>query len=38
MRVLISTGLGYVPPSWGHYIENTGNETLVYLEIFNSGG
>ncbi|THH07558.1 hypothetical protein EW145_g3296 [Phellinidium pouzarii] len=28
--------IGYVPPSYGHYIENTGNTTLVYLELFNS--
>ncbi|KLO17357.1 Bicupin, oxalate decarboxylase/oxidase [Schizopora paradoxa] len=28
--------IGYVPPSFGHYIENTGNSTLRYLEIFNS--
>ncbi|KAH8113603.1 RmlC-like cupin domain-containing protein [Phellopilus nigrolimitatus] len=26
----------YVPPSFGHYIENTGNTTLIYLELFNS--
>lgn len=36
LRILITPPIGYVPPSWGHYIENTGNETLVYLEIFNS--
>ncbi|KAL5525866.1 hypothetical protein ACEPAG_7203 [Sanghuangporus baumii] len=28
--------IGYVPPSFGHYIENTGNTTLQYLELFNS--
>lgn len=28
--------IGYVPPSLGHYVENTGNTTLVYLELFNS--
>jgi len=28
--------IGYVPPTYGHYIENTGNTTLKYLEIFNS--
>ncbi|KIK54812.1 hypothetical protein GYMLUDRAFT_48365 [Collybiopsis luxurians FD-317 M1] len=26
----------YVPASMGHYVENTGNTTLKYLEIFNS--
>ncbi|KAH8112429.1 oxalate decarboxylase [Phellopilus nigrolimitatus] len=26
----------YVPPSYGHYMENTGNTTLQFLEIFNS--
>lgn len=28
--------VGYVPPSFGHYIENTGNTTLKFLEIFKS--
>jgi len=28
--------IGYVPPSFGHYVENTGNTTMKYLEIFNS--
>ncbi|KAK2460171.1 hypothetical protein APHAL10511_007850 [Amanita phalloides] len=28
--------IGYVPASFGHYVENTGNVTLVYLEIFKS--
>lgn len=28
--------LGYVPPSFGHYVENTGNTTMKYLEIFNT--
>ncbi|KDQ07255.1 hypothetical protein BOTBODRAFT_38960 [Botryobasidium botryosum FD-172 SS1] len=28
--------VGYVPPSFGHYIENIGNTTLRVLEIFNS--
>ncbi|KAG8702506.1 hypothetical protein FRC11_011434 [Ceratobasidium sp. 423] len=28
--------VGYVPPTFGHYVENTGNTTLKYLEIFNS--
>ncbi|CAL1716033.1 unnamed protein product [Somion occarium] len=26
--------VGYVPASFGHYVENTGNTTLRYLEIF----
>lgn len=26
--------IGYVPASYGHYIENTGNTTLKFLEIF----
>lgn len=29
--------IAYVPPSFGHYIENTGNTTLKFLEIFKSG-
>ena len=29
--------VGYVPPMAGHYIENTGTEDLVYLEMFASG-
>ncbi|KAG2156745.1 putative oxalate decarboxylase/oxidase [Suillus bovinus] len=29
--------IAYVPPSYGHYVENTGNSTLVFLEIFKSG-
>jgi len=28
--------VGYVPASFGHYIENTGNTTLHFLEIFNT--
>ncbi|KAG7087189.1 hypothetical protein E1B28_013170 [Marasmius oreades] len=28
--------IAYVPVSLGHYVENTGNTTLKYLEIFNS--
>ncbi|KAJ1305763.1 hypothetical protein OPQ81_010493 [Rhizoctonia solani] len=28
--------IGYVPPSFGHYVENIGNSTLKFLEIFNS--
>ncbi|PSR74315.1 hypothetical protein PHLCEN_2v9932 [Hermanssonia centrifuga] len=28
--------VGYVPPSYGHYVENTGNTTLRFLEIFNT--
>ncbi|KAJ1303774.1 hypothetical protein OPQ81_008197 [Rhizoctonia solani] len=26
--------IGYVPPTFGHYVENTGNGTMKYLEIF----
>ncbi|KAG1876862.1 putative oxalate decarboxylase/oxidase [Suillus tomentosus] len=29
--------IAYIPPSYGHYVENTGNSTLVFLEIFRSG-
>ena len=29
--------IAYVPTPYGHYIENTGNTTLRFLEIFNSG-
>ncbi|KAF8872579.1 RmlC-like cupin domain-containing protein [Infundibulicybe gibba] len=28
--------IGYVPATMGHYVENTGNTTLRFLEIFNS--
>jgi oxalate decarboxylase len=28
--------VGYVPFAMGHYIENTGNETLTFLEMFRS--
>ncbi|KJA25022.1 hypothetical protein HYPSUDRAFT_37926 [Hypholoma sublateritium FD-334 SS-4] len=28
--------IGYVPAGMGHYVENTGNTTLTFLEIFNS--
>ncbi|KAJ7269716.1 putative oxalate decarboxylase/oxidase [Mycena rebaudengoi] len=28
--------VGYIPPSFGHYVENTGNTTLKFLEIFKS--
>ncbi|KAF8702901.1 hypothetical protein AX14_014336 [Amanita brunnescens Koide BX004] len=28
--------IGYIPASYGHYVENIGNTTLVYLEIFRS--
>ncbi|CAE6461938.1 unnamed protein product, partial [Rhizoctonia solani] len=28
--------IGYIPPTFGHYVENIGNTTLKYLEIFNS--
>lgn len=29
--------IAYIPPSFGHYIENTGNSTLKFLEVFKSG-
>ncbi|KAI6116237.1 putative oxalate decarboxylase/oxidase [Pisolithus sp. B1] len=29
--------IAYIPPSFGHYVENTGNTTLKFLEIFKSG-
>ena len=29
--------IAYVPTPYGHYVENTGNTTLRFLEIFNSG-
>jgi oxalate decarboxylase len=28
--------VGYVPFAFGHYIQNTGNETMWYLEMFKS--
>ncbi|KAF9041088.1 oxalate decarboxylase [Hymenopellis radicata] len=28
--------IGYVPTAMGHYVENTGNTTLRFLEIFNT--
>ncbi|CAL1716148.1 unnamed protein product [Somion occarium] len=28
--------VGYVPASFGHFVENTGNTTLHFLEIFNT--
>ncbi|KAF9021028.1 oxalate decarboxylase [Hymenopellis radicata] len=28
--------IGYVPTAMGHYVENTGNTTLKFLEIFNT--
>jgi oxalate decarboxylase len=28
--------VGYVPFAYGHYIQNTGNQTLWYLEVFKS--
>jgi oxalate decarboxylase family bicupin protein len=28
--------VGYIPASFGHYVQNIGNTTLKYLEIFNS--
>ncbi|KAF5379116.1 hypothetical protein D9615_005870 [Tricholomella constricta] len=29
--------VGYIPPSYGHYVENTGNTTLKFLEVFQAG-
>jgi len=29
--------IGYVPTGMGHYVENIGNTTLKYLEIFAGG-
>uniref|UniRef100_A0A0W0F2R6 Cupin type-1 domain-containing protein n=1 Tax=Moniliophthora roreri TaxID=221103 RepID=A0A0W0F2R6_MONRR len=29
--------IGYVPTAMGHYVENIGNTTLRFLEIFNTG-
>ncbi|KZV76410.1 oxalate decarboxylase [Peniophora sp. CONT] len=28
--------ISYIPASYGHYVENIGNETLKYLEVFNT--
>jgi oxalate decarboxylase len=28
--------VGYVPFAYGHYVQNTGNETMWYLEVFKS--
>jgi oxalate decarboxylase len=28
--------VGYVPRAMGHYVENTGTETLTFLEMFRS--
>jgi len=28
--------ISYIPPTFGHYIENTGNTTLKFIEIFKS--
>ncbi|KAJ7185741.1 RmlC-like cupin domain-containing protein [Mycena filopes] len=33
----VAGDVGYVPPSFGHYVANTGNTTLKFLEIFKSG-
>jgi oxalate decarboxylase/phosphoglucose isomerase-like protein (cupin superfamily) len=33
---LIHPITGYIPASYGHYIENTGNSTLKYLELLNT--
>ena len=32
-----ASDVGYVPRSFGHYIENTGTDTLRFLEVFNVG-
>ncbi|KAH9843579.1 oxalate decarboxylase [Rhodofomes roseus] len=32
----VAGDIGFVPASYGHYVENIGNDTLHYLEIFNS--
>ncbi|KAI0729961.1 oxalate decarboxylase [Fomitopsis betulina] len=32
----VAGDIGFVPASYGHYVENIGNETLHYLEIFNN--
>lgn len=32
----LGINVGYVPPSFGHYVENIGNTTLKFLEIFNA--
>ncbi|KAG2064297.1 putative oxalate decarboxylase/oxidase [Suillus decipiens] len=29
--------IAYIPAPYGHYVENTGNSTLLFLEIFKSG-
>jgi oxalate decarboxylase/phosphoglucose isomerase-like protein (cupin superfamily) len=29
--------IGYIPASFGHYVENIGNTTLKFLEIFKTG-
>ena len=29
--------VSYIPASYGHYVENIGNTTMRFLEIFNSG-
>jgi hypothetical protein len=30
----LSTSIAYIPATYGHYVENIGNTTLHYLEIF----
>ncbi|KAF8684030.1 Oxalate Decarboxylase [Rhizoctonia solani] len=35
-KISTTSNPGYVPPSFGHYVENIGNTTLKFLEIFNS--
>ncbi|KZT74621.1 oxalate decarboxylase [Daedalea quercina L-15889] len=32
----VAGDIGFVPATYGHYVENIGNDTLHYLEIFNS--
>ncbi|KAH9922697.1 oxalate decarboxylase [Fomitopsis serialis] len=32
----VAGDIGFVPASYGHYVENIGNDTLHYLEIFNN--
>jgi oxalate decarboxylase len=35
MRAVFNAGdVGYVQRTFGHYIENTGNEDLIFLEMF----
>lgn len=32
-----ASDVGYVPRAMGHYIENTGNDVLRFLEVFHVG-